>query len=196
MGSGASRQDVIDSKWWEAKAQQMVTTTTDTGKVKVICSLIPFMDEAILLGLLMGRSDLDTLFTLHCKQNIPLQQSGDPSKLTDDIKAQELWQALRFPGYGVPWDRNWQPPLSGDPYKIADEFHAAVCRAVFRVPPLDFVKCALGYNSKAVSAEALLNAACEVRNSLRRAFQDRPETKDTYLKVEKVSNHHSAGTTY
>jgi hypothetical protein len=65
------------------------------------------MDKAILLGLLMGRSDLDILFTLHYKQNIPLQQSGDPSKLTDDIKAQELWQALRFPsGYSVPWDRN------------------------------------------------------------------------------------------
>lgn len=186
---------MIDSKWWEAKAQQKLVTTTTTGKVEVICSLIPFEDERIALRLLKARSDLDILFTLHYRgQKIPGEQSVYPS---DDFKATELWRVLRFPpGYGVPWDRNWQPPLSGDPYEIADEFHAAVCRAVFRVPPLDFVKCALGYNSKAISAESLLNAACEVRNSLRRTFQDRPETKDTYLKVGRVSNHHSAGTTY
>jgi hypothetical protein len=195
MGSGASREDVIDSKWWEAKAQQMLVTTTKTGKVEVICSLIPFEDERIALGPLKARSDLDTLFTLHYRgQKIPGQQNADYS---NEFKASELWRVLRSPSeYCAPWDHNWQPPLLENPDQIADQFHAAVCRAVFRVPPLDFVKCALGYNSKAFSAESLLNAACEVRNSLRRAFQDRPETKDTYLKVEKVSNHHSAGTTY
>jgi hypothetical protein len=71
------------------------------------------------------------------------------------------------------WDWNWQPPLLrlGDPRKIADDFHAAVCRAVFRVPLFDFVKCALGYNSRALFVESLLNAARDVRSSLlRRVF--------------------------
>jgi hypothetical protein len=30
--------------------------------------------------------------------------------------------------------------------RIANDFHAAVCRAVFRVPLFDFVNCALGYS--------------------------------------------------
>lgn len=194
MGSGASREDVIASKWWEAKAHRMLITTTSTRDVELICALIPFVDEMTLLGLLSRRSDLDTLFTLHCKQNV--QQSGDPSKLTDDIKAQELWRALRFPsGYRAPWDWNWQPPLSGDPSKIADDFHAAVCRAVFRVPLFNFVRYALGY-SKALSIESLLIATRDVRTSLQSKFQHRPETKDTYIKVEKVSEHHSTGVMY
>jgi hypothetical protein len=196
MGSGASREGVIDSKWWEAKAYRMLITTTTTGEVELICSLIPFIDETTLLGLLSRRSDLDTLFILHCTQNGPEQQSGDPSKLTDDIKAQELWRALRFPsGYRAPWDWNWQLPLSGDPRKIADDFHAAVCRAVFRVPLFDFVKCALGY-SKALFIESLLNAVRDVRTSLQSAFRDRPETKDIYIKVEKVSKHYSTRAIY
>jgi hypothetical protein len=196
MGAGASRQDVVDSKWWEAEAHRMLITTTSIRNVELISTLIPFIDETTLLGLLSRRSDLDTLFTLHCKQNGPEQQSGDLSKLTADIKAQGLWRALRFPsGYRAPWDWNWQPPLSGDPRKIADDFHAAVCRAVFRVPLFDFVKCALGY-SKALFIESLLNAVRDVRTSLQSAFQDRPKTKDTYMKVEKVSKHHSAGAMY
>jgi hypothetical protein len=188
MGSGASREGVIDSKWWEAKAYRMLITTASTRDVELICSLIPFTDETTLLGLLKGRSDLDTLFILHCKQNVPEQQSGDPSKFTDELKAQELWRVLRFPsGCSASWDWNWQPPRSGDPHKIADDFHAAVCRAVFRIPLSDFVKYALGYNSKALSVVSLFNAACDVRSSLQTAFQGRPETKGTYVEVEKVA---------
>ncbi|KAN0089255.1 hypothetical protein V8E51_019515 [Hyaloscypha variabilis] len=162
MGAGASRQDMVDSKWWEAEAHRMLTTTTSIRDMKRP-SYAYYHDVR----------DLDTLFTLHYKQNGPEQQSGDLSKLTADIKAQELWRALRFPsGYR-------------DPVKIADDFHAAVCRAVFRVPPFDFVKSALGY-SEALFIESLLNAARDVRTGLQSAFRDRPETKDTYVKVEKI----------
>jgi hypothetical protein len=59
-----------------------------------------------------------------------------------------------------------------------------------RVPLFDFVKCALGYNSQALSVDALLNAACDARNSLQRAIQGLPQTKDTYVEVEKVSYNH------
>ena len=63
-------------------------------------------------------------------------------------------------GYGEPpWDWNWQPPLLGTASKIADEFHAAVCRAVFRIPFIDFVKWALGFN--ALFVRSLFNAVCE-----------------------------------
>ena len=58
------------------------------------------------------------------------------------------------------------------------------------VPQLDFVKCALGYNSQALSVDTLLNAAYDARNSLQRVIQGLPQTKDTYIGVEKVSYNH------
>jgi hypothetical protein len=135
---------------------------------------------------LMGRPDLDTLFTLYCgRRELPEHESENASKVTDDIKAQKLWRVLRpLSGYHAPWDWNW--PLSGDPRQIADDFHAVVSRAVFGVPLFDFVKCALGYNSQALSVDALLNAACDARNSLQRVIQGRPQTKDTYVKSRRL----------
>lgn len=42
--------------------------------------------------------------------------------------------------------------------------------------------------------ESLLYAVGEVRNDLRLEFQNRPETKDLYIEVQKVSKHYSADT--
>jgi len=189
MGSGASREDVIDSKWWEAKAQQILVTTTNIGKVEVICSLIPFEDEKIAIRLLKGRPDLDTLFVLHCRyQDLYKEERAEPSNLTADFKAKELWRVIRMPlGYGEsPWDWNWQSPLSGTPSEIANEFHSAISRAIFRVPFFDFVKYTLGY-SNALFVKSLISAVCDVRDSLQREIQHSPHTKDIYLEVEKVS---------
>jgi hypothetical protein len=47
--------------------------------------------------------------------------------------------------------------------RIAAEFHATVCLAIFRVPFFDFVKYALGYNMKAHSLVNLLHTVCDVR---------------------------------
>lgn len=66
----------------------MLVTTTKTGKVEVICSLILFKDERIALGLLEARSDLDTLFTLYYRgQKIPGEQNTDYS---NEFKANKL----------------------------------------------------------------------------------------------------------
>ena len=43
--------------------------TTDTGKVALICSFIPFRDESAMIGLLKARSDLEMLVAIHCKSN-------------------------------------------------------------------------------------------------------------------------------
>jgi hypothetical protein len=185
MGAGSSR---LDTRWWEAESQQKLITTTNIGKVEVICSLIPGLDHATIIGHLKSRSDLDTLFALHCRsQNFLMEQPAGPSTLTADFKAYELWRVLQTPpGYcESPWDWNWQPPLEGVPSEIAAEFHAVACRAIFRVPFFDFVQCALGYSGKAQSA-SLLYAVSDVRDGLRRAFQARPSTREIYLKVEKV----------
>lgn len=90
--------------------------------------------------------------------------------------------------YHAPWDWKW--PLSGEPRQIADDFHAVVSRAVFGVSLLDFVKCALRYNNQALSIDTLLNTTCNARNSLQKAIQGLPQTKDTYVEVEKVSYNH------
>ncbi|KAH6667184.1 hypothetical protein B0J14DRAFT_704750 [Halenospora varia] len=169
MGSGSSR---LETRWWEAEAQQKVITTTNIGKVEVICSLIPGLDGTTMIG--------------HLKAH--------PSDLTADVKANALWRVLQTPpGYSEsPWNWNWQPPLKGVPSKIAADFHATVCCAIFRVPFFDFVKCALGYNTKAHFVRSLLHAACDVRDGLRTEFQDRPRTKDIYIEVEKAleQRHH------
>ncbi|CAG8977994.1 hypothetical protein HYALB_00000663 [Hymenoscyphus albidus] len=136
MGSGTSRESVIDSEYWEAESQRILRTTTNTYKIEMICSLIPFKDEKALFKVLEARSDLDTLFAHYCGSG---EQTVDLSR-TNNEKAAEIWRVLRYPpGYGVSWDWNWEMPLTGDPGEIANEFHAAVCRAVFRIPLLDFV---------------------------------------------------------
>jgi hypothetical protein len=86
--------------------------------------------------------------------------------------------------------------LSGDPCKLADDFHAAVCRAVFQTPLFYFVKYALRYKSKVLFIGSLLDAAWDGRRCLQTAFQDHPETKDTYIEVEKVSKQYSVGAKY
>lgn len=191
MGSGTSRESVIDSEYWEAESQRILRTTTNTYKIEMICSLIPSKDEIALFKVLKARSDLDTIFARYCGSG---EQIVDLSR-TNNEKAAEIWRVLRYPpGYGVSWDWNWQLPLSGDPCEIANEFHTAVCRAVFRVPLLDFVRCSFGYNSKALSIKFLLDAVCKVRDSLRQAFQNHSERKDLFIRVQKVSKHHSTET--
>jgi hypothetical protein len=165
----------------------MLKTTPDAGKVGLICSLIAFADETAITASLTARSDLDMLVALHC-QRIPRQQNVNLAILTNELKAQQLWRALRFPsGYDAPWDWNWQPPLSGNPYEIAAEFHAAVSRAVFRIPLLDFVKYALGYDTKALFVKSLFDATRDVCDSLQRAFRDHPTAREIYNDVEQVS---------
>jgi hypothetical protein len=140
---------------------------------------------------LKKRSDLDTLFELHCRyQNLPAEQRANPSDLTVDSKANELWRALQMPlEYSEsPWDPNWQPPFEGSPFEITPEFHATVCLAIFRVPFFDFVKYTLGYNMKAHSLVSLLHTVCDIRDSLRTAFQDRPMTRAFILKSRRLVN--------
>lgn len=43
MGSGASREDVITSGWWDTEARRILMTVM-IGKVKIICSLLPRED--------------------------------------------------------------------------------------------------------------------------------------------------------
>lgn len=183
----ASSEDVIASRWWEAKAQKMLMTTTNTDKVKVICSLLPVENEEITIRLLKARPDLDTLFALHCGDQDPSKERADPLALTVDFKANELWRKFKMPrGYGEsPWDWNWQSPLLGTASEIADKFHAAVCRAVFRIPFLDFVKWALG--SDALFVGSLFNTVCDVCDRLQSEIASIPGRKNVYVEVEKVS---------
>jgi hypothetical protein len=189
MGLGASRQNITDSTWLETEAQHMLTTTKNIGTVETICSLVPFINAPI--DQLMKRSDLDILFTIHCRrQNLHREQSH-ALEMTNNTKAKELWHVLRFLSRRSPWDWNWQPPLTGDPSKIAHDFHINVSRAVFRVLFFELVSYALGYSVEVLSMGALLSAVCDVRNMLQRRILDIPETKKTYTKVEQVSLGHS-----
>ena len=76
----------------------MLITTTNPGKVEAICLLLPFEDGKTAVRLLKARPDLDTLFALHCKyQDLCEEQRVDPSSLTVDFKANEIWRVLRMP---------------------------------------------------------------------------------------------------
>jgi hypothetical protein len=82
MGTGSSR---LETRWWEAEAQRKVSTTKNTDKVVVICSLIPGVDATTMVDRLKERSDLDTLFELYCRyQNLPAEQRANPSDLIVD----------------------------------------------------------------------------------------------------------------
>ncbi|MAD82895.1 MAG: hypothetical protein CL912_08020 [Deltaproteobacteria bacterium] len=186
MGSGSSRVET----WWEAEAQRKVRVTKNSGKVEVICSLIPGMDQTAVVGSLKARPDLEKLFALYCEnQNRSRDQAIHPSTLTVDFKANELWRALQMPPGGgrAPWNWDWEAPLEGTPSEIAAEVHATVCQAIFRIPFSDFVKYALGYSTKALFLNSLLGAVCDVRDSLQTVYQDHPKMLETYVEVESVS---------
>ena len=189
MGSGSSRQETIESRWWEEKALDMLTKTSDTGKVGLICSFIPVSDESAMIGVLKERSDLETLVAIHCKsRERSKEQSVTSPTLTNEAVATELWRVLRFSsGYQAPWDWDWRPPLFGDPCEIADEIHTVVTRAVFRIPTLDFVRYALGYENKALFIRSLFGAVRDLCSTLQTRFNDHPEMQNTYVEVEKVS---------
>jgi len=187
MGSASSR---FETRWWEAEAQRKVVTTKNAGKVEVICSLIPGVDEVAMVGYLKERSDLDTLFARSYRyQDLSREPRADLSNLSVDFKANELWRVLQIPleSSESPWDWNWHPPLEGIPSEIAAEFHATVCQAVFRIPFSNFVKYALGYTTKARFLNNLLDGICDIRDELRREFVGRPQVKEFYFAVEKVS---------
>ena len=189
MGSASSR---FETRWWEAEAQRKVVTTKNAGKVEVICSLIPGVDEVAMVGYLKERSDLDTLFARRCRyQELSREPRADPSNLPVDFKANELWRVLQMPleYSGSPWDWNWRPPLEGVPSKIAADFHATVCQAIFRIPFSDFVKYALGYTTKARFLNNLLDGVCDIRDNLRTEYRNCPSIQDIYVEVEKVSKH-------
>lgn len=140
MGLVTSRQEAFESRLWESQALRKLGTTTDLGEIEFICSLLPFVDEKLPIARLTARSDLDTHFALHCGRHSREEQRADISLLTDGFKAKEVWRVLQFPvSSRAPWDWNWQPPLAGDPQKIADLLHTAVSRAVFRVPLCSWV---------------------------------------------------------
>ncbi|XMA13634.1 hypothetical protein WAI453_006425 [Rhynchosporium graminicola] len=188
MGSESSR---LESKWWEAEAQRTVLATRNTWKIKVICSLIPVVDEATFVSSLKAHPDLEMLFDLHCGyQILSGDQRASSSPSTIDFKVNELLRVLRMPlGCDeTPWDRDWHPPLEGNPSEIAAEFHATVCQAVFRVPFSDLVRYALGYSTKAHSLNNLLDAVCNVRDTLRRQYHNHPGTKEIYVAVEVESD--------
>ncbi|KAH6696538.1 hypothetical protein BKA61DRAFT_662440 [Leptodontidium sp. MPI-SDFR-AT-0119] len=188
MGSGLSRQETVESRWWEEKALDMLTNTSDTGKVGLVCSFIPISDESAMIGVLKERSDLETLVAIHCKsRERSKEQSVTSPTLTDEAFATELWRVLRFSsGYQAPWDWDWRPSLFGNPWEIADEFHTVVTRAVFRIPTLDFVRYALGYEDKAPFIRSLFSAVRDVCSNLRSRFNELPEMKNTYVKVEQI----------
>jgi hypothetical protein len=78
LGSGASREDVITSRWWDAEARKMLITAM-IGKVKVLCSLLPREDEKTAIKYLKGRPDLDMLLALHYRdQDFSREQHAAP----------------------------------------------------------------------------------------------------------------------
>lgn len=184
MGSGASRQELLESRWWEAESLRKLVATTDLGDVEHICSLIPFVDEKLPTARLTARPDLDTLFTLHCSR--PVEPRADISTSTDDCKANEIWRVLRSPSSRkAAWDWNWQLPLTGNEQELAELLHTAVSRAVFRVPLSSWIAYALGY--KAVVVDNFLASLLDVRDGIRTAVRVNPTTWQTYAGVEKVS---------
>ncbi|KAH7418819.1 hypothetical protein BKA64DRAFT_635935 [Cadophora sp. MPI-SDFR-AT-0126] len=91
MGSGSSH---VETRWWEVEAQRTLATG-NTWEVEVVCSLIPVVDETVLVGCLKKRPDLDTLFALNCGyQDRYGDQRMDPQALTVGFKANKLWQAI------------------------------------------------------------------------------------------------------
>jgi hypothetical protein len=161
----------------------LLVTATDPSKVKAICSLLPCDDEETATQLLKARPDLDLLFTLNCNyQDLSAEQQVDPSSLTINFKASKLWRVLRGPvDFGEsPWDWNWNPPCSGTASQIVDEFHVAVCRAVFRIPFLDLVKWALEFDALFVSS--LFAAVDDVSNKLEREILNVPVQGISMLK--------------
>lgn len=99
MGSGSSCQETIESRWWEEKALDILTNTSDIGKVGLICSFIPVRNESAMIGVLKERSDLETLLTIHYKsRELSKEQSVTSLILTDETFATYMhWGCTVWP---------------------------------------------------------------------------------------------------
>ena len=69
-------------------------------------------------------------------------------------------------------------------------------QATSRIPFFDLVKYALGYNTKARFLNNLLDSVCDIRDKLRGEIVDRPQVKEIYVTVEKVSKYGLTKTKY
>ncbi|PVH69308.1 hypothetical protein DL98DRAFT_541705 [Cadophora sp. DSE1049] len=103
MGSGASREDVITSRWWDAEARKMLMTAV-ISKVKVICSLLPREDEKTAIKYLKVLPDLDMLFALHYRdQDFSREQHAATPAFRIGVFVDEGRQASRSASRSVSW---------------------------------------------------------------------------------------------
>lgn len=58
------------------------------------------------------------------------------------------------------------------------------------------MKYALGYTKKALFLNNLLDSVYDIRDKLRREFMNRPQVKEIYVNVEKVSKYELTKTKY
>ncbi|KAH9203567.1 hypothetical protein DL95DRAFT_418942 [Leptodontidium sp. 2 PMI_412] len=89
MGSGAYREDVITSRWWDAEARKLLMTAM-IGKVKMLCSLLPREDEKTAIKYLKELPDLDMLFALRYRdQDFSREQHAAPPAFRIGVFADE-----------------------------------------------------------------------------------------------------------
>lgn len=185
----------IASRWWEAKAQRTLESTSSIKDIQLICKYVPFdnPNAASLALSKQWRPQLETLWlSAHVKYNI----RGSPrSKVHERSGSQVAESIVRLLLAGqkistLPLSRHrWTPPSldsSVSAETIAGSLDDHFCFLFLHLCSRDWTKAALGYHTTAVTS--LLGECLDTRTALYHWYEQNTLPTNTWESVEEVSS--------
>ena len=147
--TASENEVVITSRWWEAKAQKTLESTSSIADIQLICRYIPFSDpNAAILAL--SKQQRPQLNRLRKSAHLKSSKKSSSSQVAEAIVGSVLiGQETSTLPYSRPY---WTPPDPASP-TIAEEIAGSLdehfCHLICYVYLRDLIAAALGYNTTA-----------------------------------------------
>lgn len=185
--------DIIVSRWWETKALQTLSTTTNLYEIRLVCQHIPFADQDTPTAVLSQNwtrthdTFLNILEAEHCPDS---DQCIEADRLSRDRKAEKLVKLLMSDKRSsAPIQALfWCPPVpysNKTPSSIAEEWISVFESMLAEVSWGDWMSMALGHDTIAICS--LLERSRKTSICLRKYMNGRESSENKYFLVNQVS---------
>ena len=185
--------DIIVSRWWETKALQTLSTTTNLYEIRLVCQHIPFADQnspSVVLSQNWTHMHDTFLTALEAEHYHVSDHYIESDGLSRDKKAEELVRLL------MSGKRNsapikalfWCPPVpysNKTPSSIAEEWISVFGSMLAEVSWTDWMSMALGRETIAICS--LLERSRNTSLCLRKYMSGLESSKNKYYLVDSVS---------
>ena len=185
--------DIIASRWWETKALQTLSTTTNLYEIRLICQHIPFADQnspSVVLSQNWTHTHDTFLTTLEAEHYAVSDHCVESDGLSRDKKAEELVRLLMSDKRSsTPIQALfWCPPVpfsNKTPSSIAEEWISVFGSMLAEVSWEDWMSMALGHETIAICS--LLERSQNTSVCLRKYMSGLESSKNKYYLVDSVS---------